>query len=99
MNFFLYQANTDGPEFATTYKNTEQAIGIEFAGLELLLHLECILDLMEFANAIQPPKLKALEEKYSESKTEDEKTKDEKGKVVKKSKLQCHYILSASYFS
>ncbi|XP_053387649.1 intermembrane lipid transfer protein VPS13A-like isoform X4 [Mercenaria mercenaria] len=74
------KANTDGPEFATTYKKTEQSVNVEFSALELLLHQESILDLLVFAQSIQPPKLTETEQKATETKTETE----EKAKVTKK---------------
>lgn len=49
-----YQANPDGPEFATTYANTEQSINVHFSALEVLLHLGALLGLMEFAQSLQP---------------------------------------------
>ncbi|KAK3590891.1 hypothetical protein CHS0354_020869 [Potamilus streckersoni] len=49
------KANTDNPEFATMYKKIEQDISIVFASLEVLLHQEAILALLEFAKALQPP--------------------------------------------
>jgi hypothetical protein len=58
-HFCLYaiyiQANLDGPEFASTHQKTEQAISVEFAALEILLHQGAILSVMEFAQRLQPP--------------------------------------------
>nr|KAG5695914.1 hypothetical protein BaRGS_017352 [Batillaria attramentaria] len=48
------QANKKGPEFATTYANTEQSIEVTFSALELLLHQGAILSLLEFAQNIAP---------------------------------------------
>ena len=50
----MIQANRKGPEFATTYKNTEQQIRVNFSALEVVLHLEAILNLLEFVQKLQP---------------------------------------------
>jgi hypothetical protein len=34
--FYCFQANTDGPEFSTTYNNTEQKIDVTFTSLEVV---------------------------------------------------------------
>lgn len=47
------QAQQTHPTFVTTYENTLQKIDIDFSALELLLHQECILNLMEFGQSIQ----------------------------------------------
>lgn len=47
------QAQQKHPTFATTYENTLQKIDVDFSALELLLHQECILNLMEFGQSIQ----------------------------------------------
>ncbi|XP_060551931.1 intermembrane lipid transfer protein VPS13A-like [Ruditapes philippinarum] len=78
------KANTDGPEFATTYKKTEQSLNVEFSALELLLHQESILDLLVFAQSIQPPKLTEVENKVADSKPEEKKVKTTKKKEFTK---------------
>ena len=57
------QANKKGPEFTTAYHNTEQTIKVTFSALELLLHQESILSLLEFAQRLAPPEKKPEEEK------------------------------------
>ena len=57
----LFQANKKGPEFPTTYNNTEQQVIIHFTALEVLLHLEAILSIIEFAQALVPPPSPAKE--------------------------------------
>ena len=49
------KANKKNPEFSTTYNNTEQKIKVHFTGLEVLLHQEALLSLLEFAQKLQPP--------------------------------------------
>ncbi|KAJ8307900.1 hypothetical protein KUTeg_014547 [Tegillarca granosa] len=80
--FRLLTANPDGPEFTTTYKNTEQTISVTFTALEVLLHQEAILSLMEFAEALQPPPSKTPAKE--EDKKKDEKDTQDKGEEEKK---------------
>ena len=54
LTFVLFQANKKGPEFATTYRNTEKQISVNFSALEVLLHQEAILSLMAFAQKLMP---------------------------------------------
>ncbi|KAK6178554.1 hypothetical protein SNE40_013319 [Patella caerulea] len=70
------KANKAGPEFTTTYKNTEQSISVTFAALEMLLHQGAILNLLEFAQKLQPPpSAKAVGVEKKKEKNE-EKAKD-----------------------
>ncbi|KAJ8307904.1 hypothetical protein KUTeg_014551 [Tegillarca granosa] len=78
----VFKANADGPEFTTTYKNTEQTISVTFTALEVLLHQEAILSLMEFAEALQPPPAKTPAKE--EDKKKDEKDTQDKGEEEKK---------------
>ncbi|XP_052264161.1 intermembrane lipid transfer protein VPS13A-like [Dreissena polymorpha] len=72
------KANVDAPDFATTYKKTEQSLNVEFSALELLLHQEAILDLIVFAESLRTPEIQELENKTSgwKSAEEEEKTKE-----------------------
>lgn len=56
------QAQRRHPDFATTYENTLQKISINFSALELLLHQEAILSIMEFGQSIQSRMEKPKEE-------------------------------------
>ena len=49
---FEMQANKKGPEFATTYNNIEQKILVHFTTLEVLLHQEALLSIVEFAQVL-----------------------------------------------
>ncbi|XP_064596383.1 intermembrane lipid transfer protein VPS13C-like [Liolophura sinensis] len=76
------KANGDGPEFSTTYGNTEQSINVHFSALEVLLHLGALLGLMEFAQSLQPniPPSTVKEVKTTEK---DEAGKEKDGTVDK----------------
>lgn len=78
------QANKEGPEFLTTYKNTEQAITVVFSGLELLLHQGAIISLLEFAQKLQPPSSPATASQKEQEKKEREKKEQEKKEQEKK---------------
>lgn len=47
------QADPEGPEFESTFENTEQKIGVTFTSLEVLLHQEALLSVMKFAAQLQ----------------------------------------------
>ena len=46
------QANNDNPEFATTYKSTEQKVEVVFSHLEVLLHEDALISVMTFGQEI-----------------------------------------------
>lgn len=53
-NCWLFdQADPEGPEFESTFENTEQKIGVTFTSLEVLLHQEALLSVMKFAAQLQ----------------------------------------------
>ena len=49
------QANKKGPEFETTYANTEQSIKVHFSALEVLLHQEAIISVLKFVQTLVTP--------------------------------------------
>ncbi|XP_074661340.1 intermembrane lipid transfer protein VPS13A-like [Tubulanus polymorphus] len=49
------KADKKGPDFATIYEHTEQSIEVHFTALEVMLHQEALLHLMEFTKALEPP--------------------------------------------
>jgi hypothetical protein len=49
----LFKADPEGPEFATTFKSTEQTIDVRFTSLEVLLHQEALLSVMKFAAQLE----------------------------------------------
>ncbi|XP_052084958.1 intermembrane lipid transfer protein VPS13A-like isoform X11 [Mytilus californianus] len=84
------KANKDGPEFATTYKNIEQKIDVTFTSLEVLLHQEALLHVLELVEKLKPaPKpttevvAKTTEEGKDKEKTDE---KEDKKKAIKKKK-------------
>uniref|UniRef100_A0A674KDV5 Vacuolar protein sorting 13 homolog C n=1 Tax=Terrapene triunguis TaxID=2587831 RepID=A0A674KDV5_9SAUR len=49
-----YIADADGPDFTTTYKNTKQAVNVSFSSLDLVLHTEALLSIMNFVTYSVP---------------------------------------------
>ncbi|XP_063952525.1 intermembrane lipid transfer protein VPS13A-like isoform X3 [Lytechinus pictus] len=47
-----HKIDKNNPEFATTYKSTEQTITAHFTTLEVVAHCEAILDITEFADTL-----------------------------------------------
>ncbi|XP_026157018.1 vacuolar protein sorting-associated protein 13C isoform X2 [Mastacembelus armatus] len=45
------KAHRSGPNFSTTYQNTEQMINVTFSSLDLILHTEALLSAMNFLSA------------------------------------------------
>lgn len=48
------KANKDSPEFSSTYNNTEQKIDVTFTSLEVLLHQEALLHILELVEKLKP---------------------------------------------
>ncbi|GCC25095.1 hypothetical protein chiPu_0003500 [Chiloscyllium punctatum] len=48
------KANKDGPEFKTTYRNTEQLIKVNFSSLDVYLHSEALLSSIHFLMNLIP---------------------------------------------
>nr|XP_048724050.1 intermembrane lipid transfer protein VPS13C isoform X3 [Caretta caretta] len=48
------KADADGPDFTTTYKNTKQAVNVSFSSLDLILHTEALLSIMNFVTYSVP---------------------------------------------
>uniref|UniRef100_A0ACB8E5K2 Vacuolar protein sorting-associated protein 13C n=1 Tax=Sphaerodactylus townsendi TaxID=933632 RepID=A0ACB8E5K2_9SAUR len=42
------KADEGGPHFATLYRSTKQALNVSFSSLDLLLHMEALLSIMDF---------------------------------------------------
>ncbi|ESO95114.1 hypothetical protein LOTGIDRAFT_160876 [Lottia gigantea] len=87
------KADKKGPEFTSTYKSTEQAISVNFMALEVLLHQAAILNLMEFAQKLQPPPSDnkkpalAIEDSKKEEKNKEKKKVDENKPKRQKKKV------------
>uniref|UniRef100_A0A8C8RP73 Vacuolar protein sorting-associated protein 13C n=1 Tax=Pelusios castaneus TaxID=367368 RepID=A0A8C8RP73_9SAUR len=48
------KADADGPDFTTTYKSTKQAVNVFFSSLDLVLHTEALLSIMNFVTVSLP---------------------------------------------
>ncbi|XP_068092806.1 intermembrane lipid transfer protein VPS13A [Hyperolius riggenbachi] len=82
------KADINGPEFKTTYKNTEQLIKVNFSSLDVHLHTEALLNTINFLNNLMPQS----ENKETAPPVEDaeeEKKEEQKKKIsLKKSKYE-----------
>ncbi|GAA6110095.1 vacuolar protein sorting-associated protein 13C isoform X2 [Tachysurus ichikawai] len=47
-----FKANRDGPNFSTIFENTEQKMNIMFSSLDLILHTEALLSIMDFLSTV-----------------------------------------------
>uniref|UniRef100_A0A8D1TM35 Vacuolar protein sorting 13 homolog C n=1 Tax=Sus scrofa TaxID=9823 RepID=A0A8D1TM35_PIG len=54
LKMLLTKADSDGPEFKTTHDNTKQRLKVSFSSLDLVLHLEALLSLMDFLSSAIP---------------------------------------------
>ncbi|KAG8455268.1 hypothetical protein GDO86_001462, partial [Hymenochirus boettgeri] len=79
------KADINGPEFKTTYKNTEQFIKVNFSSLDVHLHTEALLSTMNFLTSLVPQS-ENKEQEQSVQNVEDEKTEEQRKKIIKKSK-------------
>ncbi|XP_027707786.1 vacuolar protein sorting-associated protein 13C [Vombatus ursinus] len=48
------KADSDGPEFKTVHNNTKQTVKVSFSSLDLVLHLESLLSIMDFMSSAVP---------------------------------------------
>ncbi|XP_038177687.1 vacuolar protein sorting-associated protein 13C [Arvicola amphibius] len=54
LKMLFTKANSDGPEFKTVHDNTKQKLKVSFSSLDLVLHLEALLSLMDFLSSAVP---------------------------------------------
>ncbi|XP_056428779.1 intermembrane lipid transfer protein VPS13C isoform X2 [Hyla sarda] len=71
------KANKDGPEFHTTFENTEQKLKVAFSSMDLLLHSQALLSAISFITAAVP----SITDKAEVSSVQK---KQDKGTFVKK---------------
>ncbi|OBS83424.1 hypothetical protein A6R68_22586, partial [Neotoma lepida] len=60
---------SDGPEFKTVHDNTKQKLKVSFSSLDLVLHLEALLSLMDFLSSAVPSSDSSSSQKESELKS------------------------------
>uniref|UniRef100_A0A8C0XNN3 Vacuolar protein sorting 13 homolog C n=2 Tax=Castor canadensis TaxID=51338 RepID=A0A8C0XNN3_CASCN len=68
LKMLLMKADSDGPEFKTIHDNTKQRLKVSFSSLDLVLHLEALLSLMDFLSSAVPSSELRFSEKESELK-------------------------------
>uniref|UniRef100_A0A8C9TJI0 Vacuolar protein sorting 13 homolog A n=1 Tax=Scleropages formosus TaxID=113540 RepID=A0A8C9TJI0_SCLFO len=78
------KADKNGPEFKSLYKNTEQLIKVNFSSLDVHLHIEALLNSMNFLNSLLPPQKKETQEELPTIPEEEE----EEGEKKEKSKFE-----------
>ncbi|XP_075821481.1 intermembrane lipid transfer protein VPS13C isoform X2 [Microtus pennsylvanicus] len=54
LKMLFIKADSDGPEFKTVHDNTKQKLKVSFSSLDLVLHLEALLSLMDFLSSAVP---------------------------------------------
>ncbi|XP_075387538.1 intermembrane lipid transfer protein VPS13C isoform X2 [Tenrec ecaudatus] len=68
LKMLLTKADSDGPEFSTTHDNTKQKLKVSFSSLDVVLHLEALLSIMDFLSSAVPSAEPSCSEKESELK-------------------------------
>ncbi|XP_055453879.1 intermembrane lipid transfer protein VPS13C isoform X3 [Psammomys obesus] len=68
LKMLFIKADSDGPEFKTIHDNTRQKLKVSFSSLDLVLHLEALLSLMDFLSSALPSSESSSSEKGSELK-------------------------------
>ncbi|XP_056226494.1 intermembrane lipid transfer protein VPS13C isoform X5 [Seriola aureovittata] len=66
-----FKADRSGPNFSTTYKNTEQMINVTFTSLDFMLHTEALLSTINFLSAALSSSSMSSVERATKLKTED----------------------------
>ncbi|RXM32961.1 Vacuolar protein sorting-associated protein 13A [Acipenser ruthenus] len=84
------KAEKNGPEFKMLYNNTEQLIKVNFSSLDVHLHIEALLNAMNFLNNLIPPSEKDTSEESAPTVGEEKKegTTVAKKSTPKKSKFE-----------
>uniref|UniRef100_A0A8D0CMI8 Vacuolar protein sorting 13 homolog A n=1 Tax=Scleropages formosus TaxID=113540 RepID=A0A8D0CMI8_SCLFO len=72
------KADKNGPEFKSLYKNTEQLIKVNFSSLDVHLHIEALLNSMNFLNSLLPPQKKETQEELPTIPEEEEEEGEKK---------------------
>ncbi|NXQ30935.1 VP13C protein, partial [Alaudala cheleensis] len=67
------KADRNGPQFQTTFNNTEQMIQVTFSSLNLLLHTEALMSAVSFLTAVSP----SGPERSGETPSKEEKQEDD----------------------
>ncbi|KAM6308390.1 intermembrane lipid transfer protein VPS13C isoform 2-T2 [Aegotheles albertisi] len=67
------KADRNGPQFQTTFGNTEQMIQVAFSSLNLLLHTEALMSAVSFLTAVSP----SGNESSGDTPTKDKKQEDD----------------------
>ncbi|XP_036383579.1 vacuolar protein sorting-associated protein 13A isoform X2 [Megalops cyprinoides] len=78
------KADKNAPEFKSLYKNTEQLIKVNFSSLDIHLHVEALLNAMNFLNHLMPPSKKEAPEDLPPIPEEEEEEKKEESTIAKK---------------
>ncbi|MCJ8738024.1 hypothetical protein PDJAM_G00030860 [Pangasius djambal] len=78
-----FKANRDAPTFSTIFENTQQKMNIIFSSLDLTLHTEALLSIMDFMSTILS--CSSLSSPEKESKINEET------KATPAKSMRCHY--------
>ncbi|XP_072472489.1 intermembrane lipid transfer protein VPS13C isoform X1 [Notamacropus eugenii] len=78
----LTKADSDGPDFKTVHNNTKQTVKVSFSSLDLVLHLESLLSIMDFMSSAVPSHGLSSNEKGYELKLPREEHKSTPVKAV-----------------
>uniref|UniRef100_K7FJM8 Vacuolar protein sorting 13 homolog C n=1 Tax=Pelodiscus sinensis TaxID=13735 RepID=K7FJM8_PELSI len=76
------KADADGPEFATIYKSTKQVVKVSFSSLDLVLHTEALLSIMNFVTFSVPSGGLTSSDKGFDPKSQREEQKSAVSKAV-----------------
>ncbi|KAF7694965.1 vacuolar protein sorting-associated protein 13A isoform X1 [Silurus meridionalis] len=85
------KADKNAPDFKSVYKNTEQLIKVNFSSLDVHLHIEALLNSMNFLNSLLPPAKKEepaeqpAPQQDDEGEADSEEEKKEESPITRKS--------------
>ena len=54
--FFFFKVELDHPEYRSRYKSTQQLVNVEFSSLQVKLHQEALLNIIELSTKMLPPR-------------------------------------------
>uniref|UniRef100_A0A8C5P9K6 Vacuolar protein sorting 13 homolog C n=1 Tax=Leptobrachium leishanense TaxID=445787 RepID=A0A8C5P9K6_9ANUR len=70
---FCLQADRNGPDFKTGYQNTEQRLTVSMASLDLVLHTQALLSLINFLSSASPSRDAGSIDQALESNVQEER--------------------------
>lgn len=54
--FYVFKVESDHPEYMSRFKSTQQSVDVEFTSLQVKLHQEALLNIIDLSTKMLPPR-------------------------------------------